>query len=259
MSNTQFTFGIFALTKLNSRTCTIGINESSEGNENPYKEGNGLIDKTETNETTITIPAYAKDEASGKLYKVTETNIYCFRNCKSITSITLPDTLIKIGYDCFFYTSIQKLIIRSSVEILDRASFSHMLKCSEIIFQPGSKIEFLPWSTFSRIDKSTTLVLPPSIKKLEKPFFDALSLQTIYYCGSHDLSSMDGNWPEISVKIFVTDAYPSSSFAGKNVEVDTENVCLPYIYYQTNTCKQIKKFNYLQISHSYCYIFLILS
>ena len=248
MSNNEFTFGIFAFTKLNSKTCRIGV-----GLEN----GNALIEKTQTTETTIIIPAYVKDESTGKLYKVIETNDHSFKNCQSITSITLPDTLIKIGYDSFFQTSIEKLVIPSSVKYLDAACFSNLVKCTQIIFQPGSKIKKLQWAAFSRLDSLTTLILPPSIKEINQSFYDVNTLKSIYYCGTNDLSSENAYWSsDIQVTIYVTSSYQPNQFAGKDVTKSADSVCSPYIYYLTHTCKQINQFYSFHFPISLCYIFL---
>ena len=241
----QFTFGIFAFTKLNSNECKVGVNKDTS-----CEEGNGLIEKTYSSVETVIIPAFVKDESTGKIFKVIETNKYCFRNCKNMTSVTLPDTLLTIGYDSFYETSIEELVIPSSVKTLNQACFSHMVKCDSIIFQPGSKIEILPWAAFSNMHKATKIILPPSIKKIDRAFYDAQDLQIIYYCGSYDLSSMNGNWTsEISLTIYVTESYPSNKFAGKSVIIDQENTCFPYLYY--NDSNNNKKSSDLYKSNFY--------
>ena len=226
MSN-YFQFGIFNLTRLSSRTCAIGT-------VNDNQEGNGLVERTKTQETIIIIPSYAKDE-SGKLFRVVETNKYCFRGCSSIESVTLPDTLIKIGYDSFYDTSIESLVIPSSVTTLSSAAFSTMKKAKTITFQPGPKVSTLKWATFANCNLLTTIILPPSIKFIDYGFNRSVALKSVYYCGSHDLSSADMQWSTDNVVIYVTSNYRQSKFGGRSTLINN-SVCLPYLYYHSRRC-----------------------
>ena len=180
-----FHYGIFVFTKLERGCCRVG-----EGEGTSSLHGNGLIEKTNTKETTIIIPAFVKD-LSGNLYKVTETNVYCFRGCQSIKNVTLPDTIKFIGRDTFFQTSIESLIIPASVEELDGAALANMNNCKSLIFQPGSKIKELPLAVFASINNVKEIIIPPSVIKMNQPFYDCNVVKTIYFCGTTDMSNMN--------------------------------------------------------------------
>ena len=48
----------------------------------------------------IVVPSKVK-ASDGKSYKVTGIEDRCFQNCKTVTSVTLPSTISKIGLYCF--------------------------------------------------------------------------------------------------------------------------------------------------------------
>ena len=227
--NKYFQFGIFNFTRLSSSTCSIGTADDPQ-------HGNGLVEKTNTQETLIIIPSYAKDE-SGKLYRVIETNSFCFRGCTSIASVTLPDTLLVIAQDTFYDTSIENLLIPSSVTTLHVAAFSTMRKVKTIIFQPGSKVSILNRSMFATCDMLTIIILLPSIKLIERGFRRFTSLRAVYYCGSYDLSSLDVEWSSDEAIVYVTSNYPATTLGGRQVHID-DTVCLPYLYYRNVQCSQ---------------------
>ena len=229
----SFEFGIFRFTKLTGKTCRIGV-----GNGKSSSEGNALINKN-SQITTIIIPSFAKDETTQTLFTVTETNVYSFKNYNSITSITLPDTLQFIGQDSFYGTSVEYLVIPQNVNSLDEAAFSNMKMLKTLTFQPGSKIQTLKWATFAYCYNLTTIIIPPSVTQIFRAFNFSSTLQSIYYCGSSDLSDANAEWSVSSINIFVTQNYPKDSkFAGKDVQIDTTSACIPYLYYHSRICSQ---------------------
>ena len=226
-----FHYGIFVFTKLERGCCRVG-----EGDGFSSLHGNGLIERTSTKETTIIIPAFVKD-SSGNLYKVTETNVYCFRGCNSIKNVTLPDTLQYIGRDTLFQTSVESLIIPASVEELDGAAFSHMTYCKSLIFQPGSKIKELKLAVFASITNVKEIIIPPSVVKMDRPFYNCAGAKNVYFCGTTDMSNVDVSMTNMTGStIFVTSNYPQgATFGGYQVQID-DKICLPYLYYRNKMC-----------------------
>ena len=180
-----FTYGIYVFTALSPRTCLIGNSTNPE----VHVYGNALIEKTECEESTIIIPAYVEDE-TGRKYKVIETNQFSFRECKHITSLTIPNTVIKIGRDSFYETSIESLIIPSSVLYLSDSSLSNIRNLSSLIFQPGTNIRKLPLGGLARLTSLKNIIIPPSVKIINQTFKDYYEEHemNMYYCGSADLS-----------------------------------------------------------------------
>lgn len=69
-----------------------------------------------------------------------EIDLNCFRECYDLTSITLPDSLIKIGQGAFARSGIRELFIPSSVRIIKRGAFENSA-LQKIVFADGSQLE----------------------------------------------------------------------------------------------------------------------
>lgn len=105
----------------------------------------------------IVVPSKVK-ASDGKSYKVTEIEGGCFRDCKTVTSVTLPSTISKIGQYCFAdceqmksvnipsavktisqytfsgCTNLESLVIPASVENLGQGSFYHCYNIKTVRF-----------------------------------------------------------------------------------------------------------------------------
>ncbi len=84
----------------------------------PWNNGN-----TVTYKESLTIPD--KVLYNGIEYQVVGIDSYAFANCRSLTSITLPSSLITIQNDAFRYTSIASLSIPKSVEYIHNEAFNY--------------------------------------------------------------------------------------------------------------------------------------
>ena len=248
----EFKSGDFLFPKLNHNTCKVGCSDNSLNTQN----ANGLIAGTSSTITTVIIPAYVKDETTKKLYKVIETNTYCFKLCSKIVSLSLPDTLECIGYDSFAQTSITELIIPSSVNYISKAGLSQMHSLKSVIFLPGSKIELLNWA-FLAYSQVKTIIIPPLVKEISQAFYLASQLKSIYYCGSYDLSNFDAAWGSSGFTVYVTSQYHGSKFAGQNYQIDKSNTCLPYEHYIDQICFNTIKYHQAHFLVSLFFIIII--
>lgn len=71
----------------------------------------------------IVVPSKVK-ASDGKSYKVTEIEGGCFRDCKTVTSVTLPSTISKIGQYCFADCEQMKSVnIPSAVKTISNYTF----------------------------------------------------------------------------------------------------------------------------------------
>ena len=72
----------------------------------------------------IVVPSKVK-ASDGKSYKVTEIEGGCFRDCKTVTSVTLPSTISKIGGWSFAGCEQMKSVnIPSAVKSISERTFS---------------------------------------------------------------------------------------------------------------------------------------
>ncbi|MBE6644633.1 MAG: leucine-rich repeat domain-containing protein [Ruminococcaceae bacterium] len=86
----------------------------------------------------IYIPSYTY--IAGERYKVTEISAYAFYNNAKISSVTLSDTVTKIGKYAFGYCSIlRKIVCRSAIERIDSCAFFSCAKLSAVHLGIGLK------------------------------------------------------------------------------------------------------------------------
>ena len=75
----------------------------------------------------IVVPSKVK-ASDGKSYKVTGIDDRCFQNCKTVTSVTLPSTISKIGQYCFADCEQMKSVnIPSAIKTISQYTFSNCI------------------------------------------------------------------------------------------------------------------------------------
>ena len=174
--------------------------------------------------------------------------------------MTIPNTVITIGRDSFYETSIESLIIPSSVLYLSDSSLSNIRNLSSLIFQPGTNIRKLPLGGLARLTSLKNIIIPPSVKIINQTFKDYSEEHemNMYYCGSADLYGSqiryyDPDDPEdhLSLKIFVTSNYHHDTLGNIEVQKDDSNKCHPYIIYELQSYRTSSSLIFHFCAHAY--------
>lgn len=140
----------------------------------------------------IVVPSKVK-ASDGKLYKVTEIDDRCFQNCKTVTSVTLPSTISKIGQYCFadceqmksvnipsavktisqytfaFCTSLEAIAIPSSVTSIEGCIFKNCSNLKDVSLP--STLSTITNESFSGCSSLERIVIPSSITNLSNEAF----------------------------------------------------------------------------------------
>ena len=142
----------------------------------------------------ITIPSSINYE--GDDYSVTDIGKYAFRGA-SITSISLPEGLISIGYKAIHNTSISQLTIPNSVTTLEQESLSENSNLTNITF--GAHIadnkwaDWVCWSSSKAYDVYMICDTKPELPHNET--FDDSHKSTIHvYPSAYTQYKADPNW-----------------------------------------------------------------
>ena len=92
-----------------------------------------LTDCNEKNDGSITFHLWGHPEILQN--GITNIGEYAFSRCKKLTSITLPNSLRKIGHNAFSYTGISKITIPKDVERIEGYTFGWCTQLKSIIIQ----------------------------------------------------------------------------------------------------------------------------
>ena len=107
---------------------------------------------------------------------VTEIQADAFKGCRGLSSIILPDTLVKIGPGAFDNTGLAAITIPAGCKELGDGAFANAGKLKTITL-PAS-FTTIPANTFSNCIALTTVGLPASIKKIDSKAFSGCTALT---------------------------------------------------------------------------------
>ena len=140
-------------------------------------------------EVTITGCAYS---ASGKLvipatiegYPVTSIGDYALRDCTSLTSVTIPDSVTTIGDSAFYYcTSLTSVTIPDSVTSIEKYAFYDCDSLTSVTI-PDS-VTSIGNSAFAYCDSLTSVTIGDSVTSIgECAFYYCDSLKTVHCHGT---------------------------------------------------------------------------
>ena len=119
-------------------------------------------------------------------YLVTSIGKNAFFDCKSLTSITLPNSIKSIEFGAFMSCeSLSKITLPDSVKSIESSAFYRCESLTEIAI-PNS-VKNIESSAFYRCESLTEITLPNSVKSLGyDAFSNCISLEAITYNGTRD-------------------------------------------------------------------------
>ena len=158
------------------KDCTSLENiDVGEDNRN-YSSKDGVLFNKDQTELLL----YPKGKTGAYVVPNTVTNIKedAFENCKSLTSITLPDSLTKIEQFAFSGSSIESITIPASVSMIGFCAFSGCKELTNITINEG--VTYIDSYAFNYCTALESVVIPNSVTDLKSMAFrDCKSLKSV--------------------------------------------------------------------------------
>ena len=118
--------------------------------------------------TNVVIPETVED--NGKTYSVTSIGSEAFRNCSSLTSVTIPNNVTSIGSYAFYYcSSLTSVTIPNSVTSIEYYTFSNCSSLTSITI-PNS-VTSIGSSAFYGCSSLTSVTIPNSVTSIGSEAF----------------------------------------------------------------------------------------
>ena len=119
-------------------------------------------------------------------YLVTSIGKNAFFDCKSLTSITLPNSVKSIEFGAFMSCeSLSKITLPESVKSIEGYAFYRCESLTEIAIP--NNVKSIEAYAFDRCKSLTSITLPSSVKSLGyEVFSNCISLEAITYNGTRD-------------------------------------------------------------------------
>ena len=127
--------------------------------------------------------------------KITAIGDGSFESCKNLKSISLPDSVTKIGYGVFQWSNLTSIIIPDSVTTIEGAAFRLCSGLANITIPDG--VTLIGWRTFHGCSSLTNITIPNSVTYIEAGAFAGCSSLTSIYCESTippTCLSYNGQW-----------------------------------------------------------------
>lgn len=147
----------------------------------------------------ITIPAQVT--YNGKTFNVVSIGDYAFRDCSSLTSVTIPNSVTEIkSYAFYGCSAIANITIPASVTEIGMGAFEGCSALAQMALPPG--IPVIEDETFYGCSSLRSIVIPSSVTAIgEEAFSRCASLISIYCfpssapeCEMNAFSKVDRTW-----------------------------------------------------------------
>ena len=126
-------------------------------------------------EGSVTIPS--KVVIDGKTYRVVSIASYAFKNCKGLTNITIPSSVVNIGTDAFANSGLTTIELPSSITSI---GFGLFLACSDLVsVKIPLSVQSIGESAFVDCTSLTNLELSSSV--------ETIGVMAFYGCKNLDL------------------------------------------------------------------------
>lgn len=127
--------------------------------------------------TTLDIPETV--DYNGTTYSVTSLGNECFKKCKSLTSVTIPNSIVSIGESSFsLCSSITSLTIPNSVTSIGRLAFNGCTSLTNIILPDG--LSTIEWCTFCYCSSLKSILIPNSVSYIGVNAFSWSGIQSVF-------------------------------------------------------------------------------
>lgn len=169
-------------------------------------------------------------QINGETYTVTEIADYAFQDSKNLTSVTLPETIVKLGSAAFYGNpGLTSMILPSSVKEIGIECFRECPNLASINFPEG--LETIYFDAFTHDWALTELVLPSSLKYLDSfAFCDCTGVKRVILADSdiplEQIRSTSSSGKDIFDKMSVDYAYIGRNITGSTVKIDTKELVL---------------------------------
>jgi len=171
---------------------------------NQYMIGKGIEGKVIIGDSVTSIGYYAFRDCTSLTNitipsSVTSIGHDAFYNCTSLTNITIPSSVTRIGWSAFYNcASLTNITIPSSVTSIESSTFEDCTSLTNITL-PSSVTSIGGWA-FSNCTSLTNITIPSSVTSIEvNAFSNCTSLENVYYEGTIEdwcnitFSSSDSN------------------------------------------------------------------
>jgi hypothetical protein len=148
----------------------------------------------------------------------------------STTVVEIPSTfngkeVAEIGLNAFRTTGITSVFIPNTILIIYKTSFEQCFSLTEVRFEEGSRLWKLGIWVFWECRSLKKIDFPASITTIEIDsrwkFFEYVSLDCFSYAGTTNFASLSYFFNTVT-NVYVSNSYPSSTFAGKTVTKGTQ-------------------------------------
>jgi hypothetical protein len=168
----------------------------------------------------------------------------CGLTNKSVTVIEIPSTfngkeVVELGYNSFRTTGITSIFIPNTILCIYRSTFEFCTKLTEVRFEEGSRMQYFGLWVFWNCKSLKRIDFPASVTTISTSagrFFEYTALDCFSYAGTTDFSSLQNFFQNVTT-VYVSNSYPSSTFAGKTVIKGTQTCGVSSEYFEVPTIK----------------------